>query len=65
MTFEYEDLEDVVENDDVPEWVGVRNKGREDGEEVARTHCPISRRRTTRMEGGRMTPYCGNSEGAR
>ena len=54
MTAGYEDLEDVDDNDDALEWVGGKNEGREDGEEVARAHCPVPRRRTDKMEGGRM-----------
>jgi len=53
VTGEYEDLEDVGDNDDALEWVGGKDEGREDGE-VAKAHCPVPRRRTNKMEGGRM-----------
>jgi hypothetical protein len=45
--------------------VGGRNEGRGDGVEVAKAHCPVPRRKTTRMESGHMTHYSGNNEGAR
>ena len=54
MTGEYEDLEAVNDIGGAPEWVGGKGKGGEDGEEEANAHCPVPRRRTNKMEGGRI-----------